>query len=215
MSQEIAQRLRAARAAMHPTITQRDVAKRLGKSPSAINLWEAGKNEPGLTELGELAKWYSVTADWLIGIDNTPAKVQQQRAEAAAKVDGAPMYSVPVVSAASLTRWAWDVVHEKLQTTVPYPPGTAAALLASSDAISSTCPTGAYAVISNAHQAQPGQYVLAALGGSSEPVLRRFVREGSELLLMADDTRWPTYRVDGGAKIIGKVVEVVVRRTLN
>lgn len=48
----LAQRLRAARQAMHPKVTQRDVAKRMKLSPS-------------------LASWPNVSTDWLLVADDT------------------------------------------------------------------------------------------------------------------------------------------------
>jgi transcriptional regulator with XRE-family HTH domain len=93
----LAQRLRAARQSMHPPVTQRAVAQRLRLSPSAVNLWEAGKT-------------------------------------------------------------------------------------------------------------QPGNIVLAAVAKASPPILRRYVREA------ADDSRFPTHRLNDGARVLGRVVEVTVRR---
>ena len=67
----LSQRLRAARQALHPLVTQRDVAKRLKRSASAINLWEAGKTQPSAEDLAELSRWFQVSADWLLGVDTT------------------------------------------------------------------------------------------------------------------------------------------------
>lgn len=45
-------------------------------------------------------------------------------------------------------------------------------------------------------------------------MLRKYVKEGSDQLLVADDMRYPSYRLNDGAKIIGRVTEVTVRRVL-
>lgn len=207
MKTPLAQRLRAARQALNPSVTQRDVAKRLELSPSAINLWESGKTEPGAPELVELSRWYQVSTDWLLGVES--GKPVHQQTEG-----GQPVYTVPVVAPASLVRWHWDSVQELQQTAVAYPPQTAAAMLVSSDALTSICPPGSYAVISKAHQVRPGDVVLATTGPSSEPVLRRYVKEGADALLIADDMRYPSYRVEAGVKLLGRVVEVTTRRVL-
>lgn len=57
--------------------------------------------------------------------------------------------------------------------------------------------------------------VLATAAKSDEPVLRKYVKEGGTELLIADDMRYPSYKLADGAKIIGKVTEVVIRRILN
>lgn len=202
----LAQRLRAARQAMHPKVTQRDVAKRMKLSPSAVNLWEAGKTEPGAGHLAELADWYNVSTDWLLGVGDTrPVKTVGK---------APPLWTVPVVTPSDMVRWHWDAVLSLLQTAVLYPPKTAAAMLVASDALTSSCPTGCYAVVSKGHNVIPGQIVLASVGRASDPVLRKYVREGGDNLLVADDTRYPSYRMDDGVTVIGRVTEVTVRRSL-
>lgn len=198
----LSQRLRAARQAIHPAITQRQVATRLKLSPSAVNLWESGKTEPSATDLAELARWYNVSSDWLLGVEtNQPApKIKP------------PVFTVPVVAPSTLVRWHWEVAIELLQTQIAYPPGTAAAIVVSSDALTSSCPTGAYAVISKGETVKPGSIVLASVGRASEPVLRRYVAEAAAGLLVADDTRFPTFNVAEGARILGRVTEVTVRK---
>lgn len=208
MANELAQRLRAARTAITPAINQRDVAKRLEKSPSAINLWEKGKTEPSASDLAALANWYGVSTDWLLGVES---KMPAQQTNKSAP----PLWSVPVVTQASLARWHWDVVTELLQTAVAYPPQTAAAILVATDALASACPMGCYAVVSKAHHPQPGQIVMAIIGNATEPVLRKYVREGDTAMLIADDMRYPSYRLDDGVKIIGRVTEICIRRVLH
>ena len=208
MKTVLAQRLRAARTAITPAITQRDLAKRMNLSPSAVNLWESGKTEPSATDLAELAKWYNVSTDWLLGVESKmPAQPREKSSP--------PLWSVPVVTPSSLVRWHWDAVTEVLQTAVAYPPQTAAAVLVSSDALSSSCPIGCYAVVSKGHNIEPGQIVMASVGKASEPVLRKYVREGNDALLIADDMRYPSYRLEDGVKIIGRVTEITVRRVLH
>ena len=208
MSDVLAHRIKQSREAMNPKMTQRELAKRLDRSPSAINLWEKGTNEPGATEILALSKLFNVSTDWLMGASSLatrPAKV----------IHGAaiPTYTVPVVSVSSLIRWHWEAVSQVIQTAVAYPDGLAAAILVSSDAMATTCPTNSFAVILKGHLADSGQIVLAALDRVSEPVLRKFVREGGHGLLVADDMRYPSYSVAEGVKILGRVVEVIVRRT--
>lgn len=201
----LAQRIRAARQAIHPPLTQRDVAKQLHLSPSAINLWEAGRTEPSAASLIEMSRMFSVSVDWLLGLE----QARPTRARVAPLVN-----LVPVVTPSEMIRWHWDAVSEMLQTSAMYPPSTAAALRVMSEAMSSSCPTGSYVVVSKASLCASGSIVLAHFGKSSEPVLRKLVHEGRDDLLVADDTRFPTYALRDGATIIGRAVEVVVRHSL-
>lgn len=209
MKSILAQRLRAARNAIHPEVTQRQIAKEMDLSPSAVNLWEAGKTEPSATDLAKLSARYKVSTDWLLGVEGTQALIKRE------KQDTPMIYTVPVVTPLSLVRWHWESILEILQTQVAYPPQTAAAMLVTSDALNSSCPNGCYAVISKGHNAEPGQIVLATVGRSTEPVLRKYIREGSEHLLVADDTRFPSYRLEDGVKIIGRATEITMRKMLN
>lgn len=206
MSKVLAARLKAARTAMHPIVTQKEIAKKFKVTPGSVSLWESGSTEPSTNVLAELARTYKVSVDWLIGLeDRPPVKVTQ----------AVPLYTVPVVTPQALARWKWDAVLEHLQTAVAYPPGTAAAMLVASDALTSACPTGCYAVVSKAHEPTTGCVVLAVTGRAGEPILRKLIQEGGETLLLADDARWPTVRVNDGARVIGKVVEVTCRKRLN
>jgi transcriptional regulator with XRE-family HTH domain len=209
MKSTLAQRLRAARTAINPQITQRDVAKRMNLSPSAVNLWESGKTEPSASDLAELSRWFQVSTDWLLGVDDATRPATRARHSETPLI-----YTVPVVPPTALVRWHWDTVTDILQTAVAYPANTAAAILVSSDALTSTCPTGCYAVVSKGHDVKAGQVVLAVLSKASEPMLRKYVREGGTELLIADDMRYPSYRLDDGVKIIGRVTEVTLRRVL-
>jgi transcriptional regulator with XRE-family HTH domain len=205
MKSLFAQRLRAARQAIHPPVTQREVARKFDLSPSAVNLWEAGKTEPSVQDIIALSRWYEVSTDWLLGLsDGKPVSAANRP----------PLNYVPVVAPSALARWKLDAVIELLQTGVAYPPNTAAGMLVSSDALSSTCPTGCYVVISKGHQVTPGQAVLAVVGRVSDPVIRKYIREGGDDLLVADDTRFPTHKMSDGVRIIGRVVEVTVRKIL-
>lgn len=202
----VGQRIKAARLALHPAPTQRDVAKRLGLSPSAINLWERGKTEPRPAELAKLSDWFGVSVDWLLGVDVRPP-TRTKRGEP-------PLWTVPVVPSVSLLNWRWEAVTELLQTVVAYPPNSAAGVLVASDALTSACPSGAYAVVSKAHPTPSNSIVLAAMSRAGEPVVRRLVSDGGNQLLMADDARWPTVRLEDGVRIIGRVTEITLRRSL-
>lgn len=201
-------RLRSSREAMHPTVTQRDVANRLGVSFSAVNLWEQGRNFPNPNLLVELSKWFSVSVDWLLGLDDSGPRKLTLLHPSAPRIS-----TVPVVPSLSLNRWTWDTALDAVQTRNAYPEGTAAAIVVASASLETVVKSGDYAVISKAHNPEPGSIVLVAIGKATEPVLRKYVREGGDDLLVADDTRYPTRRLDEGARIIGRLVETI-RRTI-
>lgn len=192
---------------MRPEVHQKDIAKRIGLSPSAVNLWETGKTEPSASDLVQLARWYHVSCDWLLGLDggvivNFPDSARKKTP---------PVMTVPVVLASEIAAWQWDSVTDILQAAIAYPPNTAAAMIVSGDAMLQTCQPGCYAVVSKDHPVEPGCVVLVSI--NSQPVmLRRLVRESGSDLLVPDDSRYPTFRVDENTRIIGRVTETTIRK---
>lgn len=49
-------------------MTQTDLAKKLGLSRAGVNSWEQSLSAPSLTYLVELAKFFHVTTDYLLGL---------------------------------------------------------------------------------------------------------------------------------------------------
>lgn len=61
-------RLRQAR--RDAQLTQTDVAKRIGASPSAVSRWFSGNALPESAYIPALARELRVTTDWLFGLDD-------------------------------------------------------------------------------------------------------------------------------------------------
>ena len=51
-------------------LPQSEVCKDLGIKQGTYSTWELGKYEPPLAKLVELAKYFKVTTEWLLGIDD-------------------------------------------------------------------------------------------------------------------------------------------------
>lgn len=51
-------------------IGQVELAKALGVSKGIISLWENGLREPSMTNLIALAKFFEVSIDYLVGLEN-------------------------------------------------------------------------------------------------------------------------------------------------
>lgn len=50
--------------------TQADLARRLGVTRNGVNSWEQGLSVPSPASLVELAKVFSVTTDYLLGVES-------------------------------------------------------------------------------------------------------------------------------------------------
>jgi len=67
-------------------VTQEDVAQSLSVSNKTISKWENGASEPDLSMVVELAKYYGVTVDTLLGI--AEEKIQSTKDEVCALFEG-------------------------------------------------------------------------------------------------------------------------------
>lgn len=55
-------------------MTQKELAQKLGKSESAVRMWELDKSEPRISELRKLAAIFDTSVDWMLGISNDDNK---------------------------------------------------------------------------------------------------------------------------------------------
>ena len=52
-------------------LTQAELAKQLGITRSGVNAWEMGISVPSTQYIVELAQFFGVSADYLLGLENT------------------------------------------------------------------------------------------------------------------------------------------------
>ncbi len=65
---KIAERIYELRTEMK--ISQQTLADEIGVSRRAITFWESGINEPKATYIARLSKFFGVTSDYLLGLEN-------------------------------------------------------------------------------------------------------------------------------------------------
>lgn len=51
-------------------LTQRDLAKAVGLSQNAINMWENNNRVPNANAVIALAKYFNVTTDYILGLED-------------------------------------------------------------------------------------------------------------------------------------------------
>lgn len=51
-------------------ISQQELAEAIQVNRSAVSFWESGVNEPKATYIARLAKYFGVTSDYLLGLEN-------------------------------------------------------------------------------------------------------------------------------------------------
>lgn len=51
-------------------LTQKEMGEIIGVSQRTISHYESGKREPGLTEIKRYAKYFKVSTDYILGLNN-------------------------------------------------------------------------------------------------------------------------------------------------
>ena len=57
-------------------LTQSDVAQLLGTTRQQVSKWEIGAQMMGVDKYIKLAKYYNISVDYLLGLIDTPRKLQ-------------------------------------------------------------------------------------------------------------------------------------------
>ena len=64
----LGKRIKAIR--MENNITQAELAKEINVTRSAVALWETDKTDPDIENIIELAKFFKITTDYLLGLED-------------------------------------------------------------------------------------------------------------------------------------------------
>lgn len=76
-------------------LSQGQLAKNLGVSPGNVSDWESGKTKPGYAALSSLARFFEVSADYLLGLDAVPNRADldlvQYKTEQGLTCDDSPL----------------------------------------------------------------------------------------------------------------------------
>ena len=76
-------------------LSQGQLAKSVGVSPGNVSDWEVGKTKPGYMALAALARFFEVSADYLLELDDAPVKtgvdLSQYKAEQGLVCDDSPL----------------------------------------------------------------------------------------------------------------------------
>lgn len=60
-------------------ITQSELSKALKISPSTVGMWEQGRREPDYEMLSQIADYFNVSTDYLLGRKSTPAYLSKKQ----------------------------------------------------------------------------------------------------------------------------------------
>ncbi len=99
----LANRLRRAREALHPHVTQEAAAKHFGVTRSTVNQWESGRTKPSEDRHAAISALYNITLDEITDDSgqNRPQIIRQEKIPIGGPVD------LPIYSSNELTGGVW------------------------------------------------------------------------------------------------------------
>lgn len=201
--EKLGERLKSARQRMLPPLTQKDVAVLMGKSPSAVNLWEKGKTSPDVFDLVSVARVLNVSCDWLLGVSDNSNPAGGETGP----------FSVPILSGVQqiASHLSGDLKFRQLQTSRSYPNGVAFEILESDMSI---CPAGSFAVVDLRADCPSGSVVAIRSEEGGTPLLRHLIRGAGVDLLKTDDVKTPDPVASVKPLLVGLVREIITRRAI-
>lgn len=201
---------RIAKARLERNLSQAELARRLGVSRSAVSLWEIDQAKPEGVRLAEVARCLDVSTDHLLGLP-TDERASRGRADPP---------SVPVYQPMEVAAWAaggyvpLEVADRgRCQTTALHGWNRAIAMPVQGPAMTPDIPAGAVIVLTRDGTPRSGDVVVVDVGRGA-PIVRTLVDEGSGPVLVPTNSQFPVVPLPAGSRVVGRVVEIVIRRTL-
>ncbi len=201
-ARSIGERIRQARKSR--SLSQSDLAQRIGVSQPAIANWESGLHDPRRLMLAKLAAALEYPLDWLAAGDRSVAESDKQ---AAAAYIRRPLQHVPVISFRSAALLALDMTADPHTMAEDYIPVTAGssklfAVFLEDEAVNLAFPIGTLVVIDYADRApNDGVFCLASVAG--DPILRRWRENPARFEPVSTDPGYEPVLADGASSIIG------------
>lgn len=188
--------------------TQSEVAEMLGISQPTYNRYETGTHEPDNETVARLAKYFGVSADYLLGIDEHPRRITGKK-------------WVPLLGSIPAGQEVEAIESIIGYLEVPenfYPNDTLFALTVTGDSMSPYYLPGDNVICRKAATAETGQDVAVRIG-DNDATLKRFKKMDNGIALMPLNPAYQPYIFSEGeiAKLPVEILGVVVesRRTMD
>lgn len=196
---------RLAASASKLTLSQSDIARRLGVKPQSVQQWFSGETVPRTPRLVALAALLQTSVRYLLGGLADAGEGNTSTHETAAT-------EIPLISWVQAGQWAC--------AEDPYPVGAAErmirtfetvgmnafALRVQGDSMEPTFPAGCIIVVDPSRTPRNGSYVVVRIEESSEATFKQLVIDGPSRYLKPLNPRYPILQVNSEATICGVVV---------
>lgn len=182
--------------------TQGEVAKDLGVARSTLGYYEIDKRDPDSDTIRELANYYHVSTDYLLGESNnpTPSNILEIGELVRIPVIGVIRAGEPVLAEQNITGWEW-VERIKVQR------GEYFYLRVTGDSmVNARIHEGDLVLVRRQEDVDDGQIAVVLL--EDEATLKRVFKQNGQLILQAENPKYPPRVIKkGNVKILGIVIE--------
>lgn len=132
-------------------MTQAEVAKRLGVSPTAVSWWESGRTEPKIGTVEKLAELFGVEKSDILGLPKKPTTDHSQWVPVLGRVAA----GIPL-----------DMIEEILDyEEIPIAMGECFALRIQGDSMSPDIPNGSTVIVRKQDDVESGEIAIVAVNG--------------------------------------------------
>lgn len=182
----IAERIRELRQAHG--LSQQELADKIGKSKSSINMYERGEREPGPDARDALADYFNVDLDYLTGRSDRTTRLVSAAAVPAGFEPLPVMSSVPLVG--DIACGTPITAEQNIEARIGIPAAWRAdfALTCHGDSMAPKICDGDIVCIRKQQEVENGEIAAVRIG--EEATLKRFYRQGDTVLLQAEN---PTF----------------------
>ena len=132
-------------------MTQAEVAKRLGVSPTAVSWWESGRTEPKIGTVEKLAELFGVEKSDILGLPKKPTTDHSQWVPVLGRVAA----GIPL-----------DMIEDVLDyEEIPDHMGECFALRIQGDSMSPDIPNGSTVIVRKQDDVESGEIAIVAING--------------------------------------------------
>lgn len=167
-------------------IKQTELCKSLGISQSCLSAWETGTREMGSKELQQVADFFGVSVDYLLGRDDVKHEPH---------IKGLyPLDNYVKLPALGIIRGGDPICtdqgeYDEVYADAKFGDGNHFMLKVQGDSMYPTIPDGAWAIIERTNVAQPGQVVAFALDGEYATLKRYYPQPDGSIILKGDNPK--------------------------
>jgi len=182
--------------------TQKELAKVLELSPTAVSAWELNTNKPMMDKLSIMSELFEVPISTFYQFEEKPTNV----IEVSQRTVRIPVLGVIACGDPILVEENYEDYRTELEERLPT--GKLFYLEAKGDSMHPEITDGSMVLLREQHDVENGEIAAVMVNGNTEATLKRVKKQGDMIILMPENSDYEPIFVtkDNPAQIIGKVM---------